>query len=114
MVKAVDIMAALAPLPILHGRRPDTPEDEAAKSFATLAACRDGGVFAGSFDGESEWERHANGDELVQVLAGETTLTILTADGRETLTMSSGMLTVVPQGCSLAEETTSQTAHRTA
>ena len=99
MVKAVDIMAALAPLPILHGRRPDTPEDEAAKSFATLAACRDGGVFAGSFDGESEWERHANGDELVQVLAGETALTILTADGPETLTMSSGMLTVVPQGC---------------
>ena len=92
-------MAALAALPVLRGRSPDTPEDEAAKSFATLAACRDGGVFAGSFDGESEWERHRNGDELVHVLSGETTLTILTADGPEVLILKAGMLTVVPQGC---------------
>ena len=99
MLKAVDIKAALAALPVLHGRRPNTPEDEAAKSFATLAACRDGGVFTGSFDGEGEWERHRNGDELVQVLAGETRLTILTADRPEALTLAAGMLTVVPQGC---------------
>jgi mannose-6-phosphate isomerase-like protein (cupin superfamily) len=98
MVKAVDIKAALAPLPVLHGRSPDTPDEESAKAFTTLADYRDGGVFAGSFDGQSEWERHRNGDELVQVLGGETTMTILTDDGPEDLSLTSGMLTVVPQG----------------
>jgi mannose-6-phosphate isomerase-like protein (cupin superfamily) len=95
MVKAVDIKAALAPLPVLHGRTPYTQEGD---SFATLADYRDGAVFAGSFDGDSEWERHRNGDELVQVLDGETTMTILTDHGPTELTLSAGMLTVVPQG----------------
>ncbi len=98
MVKAVDIKAALEPLPVLHGRTPHTPDEVSAKAFATLAGYRDGGVFAGSFDGQSEWERHRNGDELVQVLGGETTMTILTDDGPEELTLNAGMLTVVPQG----------------
>ncbi len=99
MVKAIDIEAALATRPVLRGRSPETPADEAAEAFATLAAFRDGGVFAGSFEGESAWERHPNGDELVHILSGETTLTILTDDGPQVLKMKAGMLTVVPQGC---------------
>ena len=99
MVKAVDIQAALAGLPVLRGRRSDTPEDEAAAAFATLADFRDGGVFAGSFTGESPWERHTKGDELVHVLAGATRLTVLTDEGPRVLEMKAGMLTVVPQGC---------------
>ena len=99
MVKAVDIEAALAGLPVLQRRRADTPEDEAAAAFATLADFRDGGVFAGSFAGESPWERHPKGDELVQVLAGATTLTVLTDEGPQVLEMKAGMLAVVPQGC---------------
>ena len=99
MAKAVDIEAALARLPVLHGRTPETANDEADKSFATLAAFGDGGVFAGSFDGTSEWERHAQGDELVHVLAGAAQLTLLTGEGRQELTLTAGMLTVVPQGC---------------
>ena len=99
MVKAVDIEAALAGLPVPQRRRADTPEDEAAAAFATLADFRDGGVFAGSFAGESPWERHSKGDELVHILAGATTLTVLTDDGPQVLEMKAGMLTVVPQGC---------------
>ncbi len=57
-VKAIDIEAELATLPVLHGRSPETPADKAAEAFATLAAFRDGSVFAGSFEGESAWERH--------------------------------------------------------
>ena len=56
-------------------------------------------MFAGSFEGESPWERHGQGDELVHILAGATTLTILTDDGPTELSMTGGMLTVVPQGC---------------
>lgn len=99
MPSAVDIKDALAGLPVLHERRPDTPADEAGKSFATLATTETGGVFAGSFQGESAWERHRNGDELVQVLAGECRLTIVTDDGPQELAMSAGMLTIVPRGC---------------
>ena len=96
--KAVDIQAALAPLPVLRNRRPDTPGPESAAAFARLAETRDGAVFAGAFEGQSPWERHRNGDELVQVLAGETQLTILTSDGACVLTLKAGMLTIVPQG----------------
>lgn len=99
MPKAVNIRDAIAPLPVLRDRTPETPESEAGAAFATLAETRDGGVFAGSFEGESAWERHGRGDELVQVLDGETQLTILTDDGPVVLDMSAGMVTVVPQGC---------------
>lgn len=99
MPQAVAINDALAGLPTLRGRRPDTPADEAGKAFATLATTETGGVFAGSFQGESAWERHPNGDELVQILAGECRLTIVTADGPTELSLSAGMLTVVPRGC---------------
>ncbi len=98
MAKAVHIETELAKLPVMRGRTPDTPLEEEDKAFATLAEMGEGGVFAGSFEGESPWERHTKGDELVHVLAGETRLTLLTEDGPQELVMTSGMLTVVPQG----------------
>ena len=98
MVKAVHIETELAKLPVLRDRTPDTPLEEEDKAFATLADLGDGGVFAGSFDGESPWERHTKGDELVHILAGETRLTLLSDEGPQELVMMAGMLTVVPQG----------------
>ena len=97
MVKAVDIKAALAPLPVLRGRTPETTEADAADAFATLAVYEDGGVFAGSFEGTSPWERHPNGDELVQVLDGAAKVTVLTDQGPQVLDMKAGMVTVVPR-----------------
>ena len=99
MVKAVHIETELAKLPVLRDRTPDTPLEEEDKAFATLADLGDGGVFAGSFEGESPWERHTKGDELVHILAGETRLTLLSDEGPQVLVMKAGMLTVVPQGC---------------
>ena len=98
MVKAVDIQASLQDLPVLKNRTPQTSEEEAAPAFATLAAFGEGGIFAGTFEGESAWERHPKGDELVQVLKGETELTIITDEGPRVLQLSAGMFTVVPQG----------------
>ena len=83
----------------LDGRSEETTEAEVSAAFATLSDYDKGGVFAGSFSGQSEWERHSNGDELVHVLAGETTLTILTDTNEEMLTLKAGMLTVVPRSC---------------
>jgi uncharacterized cupin superfamily protein len=95
----VDINAALAPLPMLRNRGPQTPGPEKEAAFARLAETHNGAVFAGSFQGQSDWERHRNGDELVQILAGETQLTIVTDEGRNVFEMKAGMLVIVPQGC---------------
>ena len=96
-IKVIDIKAELKPLPTLISRGEETPAAEADAAFATLASYRNGGIFAGSFQGDSGWEKHANGDEIVQILAGATTLTILTDAGREILDLAAGMLVVVPQ-----------------
>ena len=99
MVAAVKISDALAGKKMLTGRRPDMSAEEMDGSFATLVETEEGGVFAGSFQGESAWERHSKADELVQVIDGATRLTIMTKDGPQVLEMTAGMVTVVPQGC---------------
>lgn len=98
MLKPVDINAELAGRPVLRGRTEATSDAEARGAFAVLAPFRDGSVFAGSFSGDSKWERHPQGDELVQIWAGAATLTILTDDGPATFEMTAGMMIVVPQG----------------
>lgn len=99
MPKAIDIQSVLNGLTPLDGRSEDTPEEEVAAAFATLANYDKGGLFLGSFTGQSEWERHTVGDELVHVLSGHTFLTILSESGEDMLELSAGMLTVVPQSC---------------
>lgn len=97
--QAVDIKAALAERPMLRERTRHTSKAQADAAFATLAPFRDGGVFAGSFSGESPWERHLNGDELVHILDGAAVVTIIIDDEAREFEMSAGMLVVVPQGC---------------
>jgi quercetin dioxygenase-like cupin family protein len=98
MLKAVDIAEEMGRLEFLSGRRPDTPPEREGRAFAKLADYRNGGVFAGGFSGESPWERHSSGDELVHVLDGSATLSIMTADGPEVFELRGGMIIVVPQG----------------
>jgi mannose-6-phosphate isomerase-like protein (cupin superfamily) len=98
MIKAVDIRAELSGRPVLRGRSKDTPADDAKAAFAVLAPFRDGSIFAGSFSGETPWERHRKGDELVHILEGAATLTVMTETGPESFEMNAGMLVVVPQG----------------
>ena len=99
MIRAIDIQAELATLPFLHGRAQSTPEADTRAAFATLTPYRDGGVFAGGFSGESQWERHLQGDEIVHILDGATTLTIMTDNGPQSFDMTAGMMIVVPRGC---------------
>ncbi len=98
-IKAIDIKAELAGLPVLHGRGKDTTEAEKQAAFTTLSQYRDGGIFSGSFSGISEWERHEQGDEIVHILDGATKLTIMTDEGPQAFDMTAGMMIVVPQGC---------------
>jgi quercetin dioxygenase-like cupin family protein len=97
MRKAINVLEAIADLPFLAVRS-QTTEADAAAAFAELAPFGEGAVFAGSFSGESPWERHLNGDELVQILKGSTKLTLLHDDQKQQLDMAAGMIAVVPQG----------------
>ena len=94
MIKAIDIEAELASCKFFEGR---TRLSETPDTFACMTAYRDGAIFAGGFSGVSQWERHPNGEEIVQILKGSVTLTLLTDDGPEKLDVKAGMLVIVPQ-----------------
>jgi mannose-6-phosphate isomerase-like protein (cupin superfamily) len=100
VIKIIDVKTELAKLPILRGRRPDMLEEErkASGAFATLAPYRDGNIFSARFSGAGAWERHPNGDELVQIVDGATTFHFVTEDGPQSRELKAGMMVVVPQG----------------
>jgi mannose-6-phosphate isomerase-like protein (cupin superfamily) len=82
-------------LVFLSDRRPDSKGIEA--SFCRLADYRDGGIFLAHYSGYSDWERHPQGDEIVFIVSGETTL-ILLHEGQEVPNvLRAGELLVVPQ-----------------
>lgn len=74
-----------------------TPLTESVEHFATLADYRDGGIFLAYYAGNSEWERHPVGDEIVMVLEGSTVMTLL-EDGVEVKhRLGPNQLIIVPQ-----------------
>ena len=123
MVTVIDINAEFGKLRTLRGRTPETPEAEREGAFAKLAPYRDGGMFAAKFSGESAWERHPNGDEIVQIVEGATIVHLMTADGPQSVALKAGMVIIVPQntwhrfeapdGVSLVTATPQPTEHLT-
>jgi len=95
----IDLKAELGKLPMLRGRRPETTEAErkASGAFVTLAPYRDGNIYSAKFSGDAAWERHPNGDEIVQIVDGATTLHLMTDDGLQSHELKAGMVAVVPQ-----------------
>ena len=86
---------AFASLTFAPDRTPESQDLEAA--FCQLSSYRDGAIFLGHWAGRSEWEIHRMGDEIVMVIEGSTTLTLL-IDGTEVPhVLSAGQLMVVPQ-----------------
>ena len=97
MVTTLDLKGEVAKLRTLRGRTPETPESEREGAFAKLSQYRDGGIFAAKFQGGSAWERHPNGDEIVQIVEGATTVYLMTADGPQSVALTAGMVIIVPQ-----------------
>ena len=100
MITILDLKTELAKLTMLRGRTPQTTETERKGSgaFATLAPFRDGNIFSAKFAGDGAWERHPNGDELVQIVDGSATLYLMAEDGPKSFALSAGMMVIVPQG----------------
>jgi len=97
MVIAVDLKAEFAKLTTLKNRTPTSSDAERAGAFGRIAPYRDGAIFTASFSGKSAWERHPQGDEIVQIIEGATTLHLITDEGRQAIEMTAGMMTVVPR-----------------
>jgi mannose-6-phosphate isomerase-like protein (cupin superfamily) len=123
MITILDLNAEFAKLKMLRGRTPETTQEERAGAFARLAPYRDGAIFTAKFAGDGAWERHPNGDEIVQIVDGATTLHIMTEAGPQSLSLKAGMVAIVPQntwhrfeapdGVSLMTATPQPTEHLT-
>jgi uncharacterized cupin superfamily protein len=96
-VHPIAVHKAIADLTFLRDRTPTTTAEESAEAFLRLCDYRDGAIFVGRWAGNSKWERHSVGDEIVMVIGGETTITFLTDDGEESSKLRAGDLVVVPQ-----------------
>ena len=75
-----------------------TTAAEASAAFPCLAAFNQGGIFAGRFSGETPWECHPTGDELLYVIDGAVEVTILGPAGAEVSTAKAGQVLIVPKG----------------
>src|ERR1700676_5820551 len=98
MIAVLALKSERAKLRMLRGRTPETPAAEREGAFARLAPYRDGAMFAAKFAGESSWERHPNGDEIVQIVDGATVLHLMAEDRPESFALCAGMVAIVPQG----------------
>jgi mannose-6-phosphate isomerase-like protein (cupin superfamily) len=100
MLTITDLNAEFAKLNMLRGRTPETTaaEREEECALSRLAPYRDGSIFIAKFAGGGVWERHPNGDEIVQIIDGATTLYVISEGRSEAFTLGVGALVVIPQG----------------
>lgn len=66
-------------------------------AFAEVSKYRNGAIFVGYYSGNSEWEIHRNGDEIVMALEGETTLVLLDGEEEIPVNLKRNELVVVPE-----------------
>jgi len=98
MLTILDINSEFSKLKMLRGRTPETPPEAREGAFARLAPYRDSAINVAKFSGQGPWERHINGDEIVQVMDGATTFHIMFDDGPQSYQLKKGMVVIVPQG----------------
>jgi mannose-6-phosphate isomerase-like protein (cupin superfamily) len=92
-----DLKAGLEGLDVLAVSRSTTDEDAMAamRPLAVFNQCLLGLT---RFHGETPWECHPDGDELLHVLEGAVEVTVLTDGGPVERTVSAGSAFVVPRG----------------
>jgi len=100
MLTITDLNAEFAKLNIFRGRTPQTTaaEREEHRALMRVAPDRDGTIFIAKFAGGGLWERHPNGDEIVQIIDGTTTLHVAADGCSEAFTLSAGAFVIIPQG----------------
>lgn len=94
---AHDIGSALSATPPLTITE-RTTADDADAAFRTLTTFNLCTVNVGRFSGQSPWERHTRGDELLHILDGEVDITVLTDSGPVQRRIEAGSVFVCPRG----------------
>jgi quercetin dioxygenase-like cupin family protein len=98
LVVLINLTAELAKLKTLQGLTPQTTLAE-GEGFARVAPYRGSTIFAVKSSGKTAWERHPDGEELVQIVEGTAILNIVTDDGPpQSFEVSAGMIAIVPKG----------------
>lgn len=97
--QTLNIQQALSQTKFLKARTPSISDhQDGSSAYGTLSEFGNGGIYVANYSGFSEWERHPHGDEMVQVLEGETCL-ILRIDNEDVPNkIKAGELLIVPQG----------------
>jgi mannose-6-phosphate isomerase-like protein (cupin superfamily) len=94
---AHDLDLALTDLPEL-AITPNTTEAEADAAVRVLTSLGPYTLGLMRFSGQTPWERHPEGDELLHVLDGTIDLTVLTDTGPTGVTLDRGSVFVCPKG----------------
>lgn len=93
-----DTRALLATLATLRVSR-ETTDDDAIAAVRPLGMLDQSLLGMTRFVGQTPWEVHPAGDELLVVLEGSVEVTIRAADGRDTrFPLATGGVCVVPKG----------------
>lgn len=79
-------------------RLPDFVDEEGTARFWVLAEFNGGHAWLARFEGESPWERHPDGDELLHVLEGEVQVLLMGEGGSARTRVRAGSVLVVPRG----------------
>lgn len=95
---AISVLDEFNKVTCFKGRTPETASEQMKDAFSKVSDFDQSGIYLTHYAGFSEWERHAAGDELVQVIEGETTLVLLSGDTEVRNELKSGELLVVPKG----------------
>ena len=98
MITILDLKAEFGKLKLLSGRTPQTTPEDGEGASARLVPYRESAINFAKFSGEGPWERHPNGDEIVQIVDGGVTFHIMTDDGPQLHALKAGMVVIVPQG----------------
>ncbi len=96
-LKEHDLRAALREVPHLNITS-DTTGQEADAAVRNVAKIGNLTLGVMSYTGQTPWERHPDGDELLLALDGEVEVTTLTDDGPVTRKLRTGEAFVCPQG----------------
>jgi quercetin dioxygenase-like cupin family protein len=77
---------------------PAMTQDDAQMAMRELGSLNESMLGLVRFSGQTPWERHPGGDELLHVLEGAVDVTVLTDDRVVDATVGAGSLFIVPRG----------------
>ena len=98
MIEKKSLADILKGVTYLPNRAPEMAINGATKrAFSQVAPYRNGSIFVGHYSGNTEWERHPGGDEIVMSIEGSTTVVLLVNGEEHRIDLNSGELVVVPQ-----------------